>query len=162
MIGVKIRSYKPLDEDFIYHSWLSSIDYNVPGIRAAVRDVIDMCVQDVTIMVSTPEDDDDHILGWLAYHGGGESKSLLYVFVKKHLRNHGIGGELVKEVFKDLSPIPTVFWSFWAQKYNLKNKWKLKYNSLLLPALVHSYGKKKQSKPVERSKGERATIGAQA
>ena len=158
MIGAGIREYKALDEDFLYHSWLSSIDYDVPGIRGAVREVIDRCVDDVTIMVATSEDDEDHILGWLAYSNESKTKSLLYVFVKKHLRNHGIGGGLVEEVFKDKGPIPTVFWSFWAQKFNLKKKWGLKYNSLLLPALIHRHGKD-QSIINRKSKGgtEKAT-----
>ena len=73
---------------------------------------------------------------------------LLYVFVKKPLRNHGIGGKLVKGqgVFPDDESVPTAFWSFWCQKYNLKKKWGLKFNSLLLPVLVDKLNGKTEAK----------------
>ena len=138
---MNIRKYEPLDEDFIYHSWLSSVDYTIPGARDAIRLVIDNCVERGTILVATSELDADHILGWLSYDDSfGNDRVMLYVFVKKHLRNHGVGKLLVGEAFPDLylgrECILAAFWSFWCQKFNLKKKWKLKYNSLFLPVIV--------------------------
>ena len=145
---INIRSYKPLDEDFVYHSWLASIDYSIPGVQPMTRLVIDSCVESGTILVACSEDSDDHILGWASYTEELGFPVLLYVFVKKPLRNHGIGGKLVKGqgVFPDDESVPTAFWSFWCQKYNLKKKWGLKFNSLLLPVLVDKLNGKTEAK----------------
>ena len=62
--------------------------------------------------------------------------TLLYVFVKKHLRKHGIGGRLIGAQFPDSEFVPTASWSFWCQKFNLKKRWGLKFNSLFLPVIV--------------------------
>jgi len=131
-----IREYKPLDEDFIYHSWLASVDYNIPGVKQATRLVIDSCVENGTILIASSEDDPDHIIGWMAYAEDLGFPMLLYVFVKKRLRNHGVGHGLVRHKFPGKDPVPSAFWSFWCQKFNLKRKWSLKFNSLYLPALV--------------------------
>jgi len=144
---IKIRDYKPLDEDFIYHSWLSSIDHNIPGVQTMTRLVIDSCVENGTILVACSDEDPDHILGWLSYTEKLGFPVLLYVFVKKKLRNHGIGSKLKKERFPGEGTIPTAFWSFWCQKYNLKKRWGLKFNSLLLPVLVDRLHGKTESKP---------------
>jgi len=144
---IKIRDYKPLDEDFIYHSWLSSIDHNIPGVQTMTRLVIDSCVENGTILVACSDEDPDHILGWLSYTVKLGFPVLLYVFVKKKLRNHGIGGSLLSEKFPE-ETVPTAFWSFWCQKYNLKKRWGLKFNSLFLPVLVdrlHGKAKTKAS-----------------
>ena len=133
---IQIRSYKPLDEDFIYHSWLSSVDYNIPGVQKVTRLVIDSCVESGTILVACSEDDPDHILGWLSFTRKLGFPTLLFIFVKKQLRNNGIGLELLKARFPNEDTIPTGYWSFWCQKYNLKKKWGLKFNSLYLPVLV--------------------------
>ena len=134
---IEIRAYKPLDEDFIYHSWLASIDYNVPGIKKTTRIVIDKCVEDGTILIASSVEDPDHILGWASYTDmlGAYGRVLLYVFTKKHLRNGGVGGDLVRSLVP-AGQVPAASWSFWCQKYNLKKKWNLKYNSLLLPVIV--------------------------
>lgn len=132
---IKIRAYKPLDEDFIYHSWLSSVDYNIPGVQKVTRLVIDSCVRDGTILVACSDEDTDHILGWLSYSERLGFPIALYTFVKKHLRNHGIGAKLIKSKFEE-DTIPTAYWSFWCQKFSLKKKWGLKFNSLFLPVLV--------------------------
>ena len=145
---IKIRDYKPLDEDFIYHSWLSSIDYNIPGVQTMTRLVIDSCVENGTILVACSVEDRDLFLGWLSYSEKLGFPILLYAFVKKKLRNHGIGHKLIKGQFPDDESVPTAFWSFWCQKYNLKKKWGLKFNSLFLPVLVdrlHGKAKTKAS-----------------
>tara|TARA_R100001480_G_scaffold50667_3_gene63972 strand:+ start:330 stop:779 length:450 start_codon:yes stop_codon:yes gene_type:complete len=133
---IKIRDYKPLDEDFVYHSWLSSIDHSVPGVQRTTRSVIDSCVHGRTILVACSDEDEDHILGWLSYSEEFGTPVLLYVFVKKKLRNHKIGKQLMQKQFPGKETVPTAFWSFWCQKYNLRKKWGLKFNSLYLPVLV--------------------------
>jgi len=151
---IKIRDYEPLDEDFIYHSWLASVDYNIPGVKQATRLVIDSCVKDATILIAASEEDEDHILGWLAYTEELGFPTLLYIFVKKRLRHHGIGHGLVRHQFPDGGPIPSAFWSFWCQKFSLKKKWSLKFNSLYLPALVDRLHAKANSEARDSSKAE--------
>ena len=154
---IKIRNYKPLDEDFVYHSWLSSIDYNIPGVQVMTRLVIDSCVESGTILIACSDEDPDHILGWLAYTEKLGFPVLLYSFVKKKLRNHGIGGKLMNMgVFPDDESVPTAFWSFWCQKYNLKKKWGLKFNSLLLPVLVDKLHGKAKAKTPDKGSAERS------
>jgi len=147
---IKIRNYKPLDEDFVYHSWLSSVDYNIPGVQRMTRLVIDSCVDNGTILIACSDEDTDHILGWLAYSEEIGFPVLLYVFVKKNLRDHGIGGSLLSERFPEKT-VPTAFWSFWCQKYNLKKRWGLKFNSLYLPVLVDKLNGKAESKSEDES-----------
>ena len=148
---IKIRPYEALDEDFIYHSWLSSVDYNIPGVQRMTRLVIDSCVDNGTILVACSDEDPDHILGWLSYSEEIGFPVLLYIFVKKNLRNHGIGGSLLSEKFPEQT-VPAAFWSFWCQKYNLKKRWGLKFNSLYLPVLVDKLnGKAEPKRPAERT-----------
>tara|TARA_Y100000310_G_scaffold96532_1_gene94267 strand:- start:292 stop:738 length:447 start_codon:yes stop_codon:yes gene_type:complete len=147
---IKIRNYKPLDEDFIYHSWLSSIDYNIPGVQPMTRLVIDSCVDNGTILIACSDEDSDHILGWLSYSEEIGFPVLLYIFVKKKLRNHGIAERLFRTKFS-AGTTPTAFWSFWCQKYNLKKKWGLKFNSLYLPVLVDKLHGKTESKSSDES-----------
>jgi len=163
---IQVRKYKPLDEDFIYHSWLSSVDYNIPGVQRMTRLVIDSCVNNGTILVACSDEDPDHILGWLSYSEEIGFPVLLYVFVKKKLRNHGIGYRLMTEGFPDVyeAPygeiVPTAFWSFWCQKYNLKKRWALKFNSLYLPVLVDKLNGK--AEPQSKNKGQTQGVIAQA
>ena len=133
---INVRKMRSLDEDFIYHSWLSSLDRHVPGCRRMARTLIDHCVKEGTIHVAC-SDDDDHILGWLAYGDDFNFPVLHYVFVKKDLRDHKVGKTLLNTCLPQGSdPILTSFWSYWCRKYGLKHKWNLKYNSLLLPSLI--------------------------
>lgn len=142
---IEIREYKPLDEDFIYHSWLSSVDHNIPGVKRITRRIIDGCVKDETIVVACSKEAPDHIMGWLAYGDDFNFPVLHYVFVKKDMRKGGVGTRLVRAAIPQTSianPTLTSFWSFWCQKFGLKQKWNIKFNSLLLPVLVDvSHGK---------------------
>lgn len=134
---IKVRPYRPLDEDFIYHSWLSSIDHHIPGAKKAVRRLIDHCISEKTVYVACSEDDEDHIVGWLAYGDDFSFPVLHFVFVKKKLRNAGLGKTLLTACLPERSsPILTSFWSFWCQKFDLRGKWNIKHNSLILPSLV--------------------------
>ena len=150
---IKIRPYEALAEDFIYHSWLASVDYKIPGVQKVTRLVIDSCVESGTILIACSDEDSDHILGWLSYTKELGFPVLLYVFVKKKLRNHGIGGSLLSEKFPG-EPVPTAFWSFWCQKYNLKKRWGLKFNSLYLPVLVDKLHGEAESKSSDEGKTE--------
>lgn len=134
---INLRPYRSLDEDFIYHSWLASLDRSIRGVNDTVRPLIDDCVFSKRIVVACSEEAPDHILGWLAWGLSDDSSpALLYIFVKKPLRNNGIGTRLLREIFPD-GQVLTAFWSFWIQRYGLKQKWDLKYNALLLPVMLH-------------------------
>ena len=150
---IKIRPYEALDEDFIYHSWLASVDYKIPGVQKVTRLVIDSCVESGTILIACSDEDSDHILGWLSYTKELGFPVLLYIFVKKNLRNHGIGRSLLGERFSE-ETVPTASWSFWCQKYNLKKRWGLKFNSLYLPVLVDKLHGEAESKSSDKSKAE--------
>lgn len=151
----KVRPVKSLDEDFVYHSWLSSVDRHIPGTKDMTRTLIDHCMKERTIHVACADDDDDHILGWLAHGDDFSFPVLHYVFVKKQLRNHGIGKTLLTACLPQGSePILTSFWSFWCQKFDLRDKWNLKHNSLILPTLVemiHGQAESEQSGKREAS-----------
>lgn len=131
------RAYRPLDEDFIYHSWLASLDRSIRGVNSAVRPLIDSCVSEKRILVACSEDDSDHILGWLAWGDFDDEPVLLYVFVKRHLRGGGLATGLFTKAFsRRPDTVLAAFWSFWVQRYDLKRKWNLKYNALLLPVML--------------------------
>ena len=157
---IKIRPYKALDEDFVYHSWLSSVDYNIPGVQKVTRLVIDSCVESGTIHIACSEEDPDHILGWMASSEMLGFPVLLYIFVKKNLRNAGIGTRLIGTRFVNMDTIPAAFWSFWCQKYNLKKKWGLKFNSLYLPVMVDKLHGKTESKCQDKGAQEGAVAQA--
>jgi GNAT superfamily N-acetyltransferase len=141
---IAIREYKSLDEDFIYHSWLASVDHSVPGVKKITRRIIDRCVKSRTVLIACEEKDQDHILGWIAYGDDFNFPVLHYVFVKKNLRRNGVGTRLLRAAIPQTSttePTLASFWSFWCQRFDLKRKWNIKFNSLLLPVLVDmSYG----------------------
>lgn len=132
-----LRDYRSLDEDFIYHSWLSSIDHNV-GFRKVTRLIADHCVKAGTIRVACSEEDPDHILGWLAYSDLLPERVLVYFFTKKNLRNNGIATNLFRDVFvPELGKeIPSAYWSFWCQRYDLRKRWGVRFNSCVLPVMV--------------------------
>lgn len=151
---IKIRPMKALDEDFVYHSWLSSLDRHIPGCRRMARTLIDHCVKDKTIFIACPDEHEDHILGWLAYGDDYSFPVLHYIFVKKDLRGHKIGKTLLSSCLPMTSePILTSFWSHWCQKYQLKHRWNLKYNSLILPSLIEMIHA--EAKPEQKDAGEK-------
>ena len=140
----QLREYRPLDEDFIYHSWLSSIDNNVDGFRDTTRLVIDHCVATNSLIVASSEEDSDHILGWLAYTDLMPDRVLLYSFVKKPLRKNGIATKLYREKFsaRPGKEIPAAYWSFWCQKFDIRKRWGARFSSSLLPVLVEKLVRK--------------------
>ena len=135
---ILLRTYRELDEDFLYHSWLSGLDRSIRGVNRAVRPLIDSCVREGNVLVACSDEDPDHIIGWIAWSYLDGSPVLHYVFVKKSMRANGVGTKLVKEVFTE-TPVSSSFWSFWLQRYDLKRKWGLKYNAMLLPVLLSEF-----------------------
>ena len=142
MDSIELRGFRPLDEDFIYHSWLSSIRNEYPGSEKVTRLLIDKLLPtgECEVLVACEEEEPDHILGWLV---AGEvpdaAKALHFVFVKRAFRRGGLGTALVNKVFgKDRSEkVLCSYWTFQAQQYSLKDKWRLKYNAFLLPAALN-------------------------
>ena len=137
---ISLRPYRPLDEDFLYHSWLSSLDRSVKGVNNAVRPLIDKVVSDGTILVACSEEDSDHILGWAAWTIVADEPVFLYLFIKKGMRSNGLGSRLFSEAFREKlgieGPVSCAFWSFWVQRYSLKQQWGLRYNALFLPVIL--------------------------
>jgi len=133
-----IRPLKQLDEDFIYHSWIHSVKCPTKAVSSMTRAVIDEVVKSKDILVFCPDDDPDHIIGWIA-HGQLEDTPLLhFIFVKKDFRKEGIGTELIKAAFTDIDTIFSCYWSYHMQQMNARQKWGVKFISNLLPAFVYT------------------------
>ena len=136
-----IRDMKKIDEDFIYHSWLYSVKNPTKAITHMTRYVIDSLVSSKSVKVYCNDDDENHILGWIA-HGKLEKADLLhFVFVKKALRNNNLATELVHAAFPDREKdIFCTYWSHYLQKIDAKKKWKARFDGKLLAAYVYTLG----------------------
>ena len=133
-----IRSLRKIDEDFIYHSWLHSVKCPTRAVTAMTRYLIDSLVASNSISVWCPDDDENHIIGWMA-RGEIENTPLLhYMFVKKNFRNNQVGKELLYNVYPDRDrQIFCTYWSHHMQTMNARSKWNVKFVANLLPAVIH-------------------------
>ena len=134
-----IRKICRIDEDFIYHSWLHSVKCPNRGVTNMTRFLIDSVVKAGDILVWCPDDDENHIVGWLA-HGKHEGTPLLhYLFVKKNFRRSHVGTELINALSSD-SPVQLfcTYWSHHMQSLNARSKWNVKFVSNLLASVIHS------------------------
>ena len=132
-----IRSIKKIDEDFIYHSWLHTVNCPTKTVSAMTRCLIDRLVEDGKVKIWCPDDDENHILGWMAYGKLDKTPLLHFMFVKKKFRNNGVGRELLDSVYPDRDN--TVFCTFWTkhfQEKDLRGKWNVKFTSTLLPSVM--------------------------
>lgn len=146
-----IRTIKKIDEDFIYHSWLHSVKCPTRAVSTMTRFLIDSLVEDKSISIWCPDDDVNHIIGWIA-HGKIENTSLLhFMFVKKAFRKNGVGKELLYNVYPDRkSPVFCTFWSHSMQVIDARRKWNAKFASNLLPAVIHTIHTKDNVQEVHR------------
>lgn len=98
-LPIAIRRARAYDVPFIFSSWLRS--YKACRDRHVAQAVyfkehhklIDALLRDATVLVATPQDDPDTILGWSVKSGD----TLHYVYVKEAFRRLGIGKALVGE-----------------------------------------------------------------
>ena len=146
-----IRTIKKIDEDFIYHSWLHSVKCPTRAVSTMTRFLIDSLVEDKSISIWCPDDDENHIIGWIA-HGRIENTSLLhFMFVKKAFRKNGVGKELLYNVYPDRkSPVFCTFWSHSMQVIDARRKWNAKFASNLLPAVIHTIHTRNNTEEVHR------------
>jgi len=146
-----IRTIKKIDEDFIYHSWLHSVKCPTKAVSTMTRYLIDSLVADKSISIWCPDDDENHIIGWMA-HGKIEDTPLMhFMFVKKDFRKNGVGKELLYNVYPDReAPVFCTFWSHHMQLMNARNKWNVKFVSNLLPAVIHTLHSNTESEEVYR------------
>lgn len=146
-----IRTIKKIDEDFIYHSWLHSVKCPTRAVSTMTRFLIDSLVEDKSISIWCPDDDENHIIGWIA-HGRIETTPLLhFMFVKKAFRKNGVGKELLYNVYPDRkSPVFCTFWSHSMQVIDARRKWNAKFASNLLPAVIHTIHTKDNTEEVHR------------
>ena len=138
-----IRNLKKMDEDFIYHSWLHSVKCPTRAVSTMTRFLIDSLVQEQEglnsgIKVWCPDDDTNHILGWIAYGKIEKANLLHYVFVKKKFRQNHIGKELLYSVYpdRDVQTFCT-YWSHHMQQMDARKRWNTKFVANLLPAKIH-------------------------
>lgn len=101
---INIRTYSHDDHDFICSSYLNSTYYN--SLDRSTRLVskfehdkamdrkINQLVTDSSVLIATPQDDIDLIVGYLIF----DDESLHYVYVKKDFRQMGIALSLIKSV----------------------------------------------------------------
>ena len=140
-----IRDIKKIDEDFIYHSWLHSVKCPTRAVTDMTRHLIDSLVNEKDlkalrgVRVWCPDDDENHIIGWIAY-GKIETTPLLhYMFVKKDFRGNGVGKELLYGAYPDRDiQVFCTYWSHHMQAMNARGKWNVKFASNLLPAVIHN------------------------
>lgn len=146
-----IRTIKKIDEDFIYHSWLHSVKCPTRAVSTMTRLLIDSLVEDKSISIWCPDDDENHIIGWIA-HGRIENTPLLhFMFVKKAFRKNGVGKELLYNVYPDRkSPVFCTFWSHSMQVIDARRKWNAKFASNLLPAVIHTIHTRNNTEEVHR------------
>ena len=123
-----IRKIKPLDHDFIYHSWLHSVKCPTKAVPGMTRCLIDDLVRQDAIQVWCPDDDPDHIIGWMAHGTLEETPLLHFIFVKKNFRKNGVARDLLRKVYPDAgSAIFCTFWSWHMQKLGAKEKWNARF-----------------------------------
>ena len=136
-----IRDMKKIDEDFIYHSWLYSVKNPTRAITSMTRYVIDSLVADGNVKVFCNDEDENHILGWVAYGKIENTPLRHFVFVKKALRGNGLATDLVRAAFPDKKKdIFCTYWSHYLQKIDAKRKWNARFDGKLLAAYVYTLG----------------------
>ena len=134
-----IRPIEKIDEDFIYHSWLHSVKCPTKAVSSMTRFLIDSLVADKNIAIWCPDDDKNHIIGWMAYGEIEDTPLFHYMFVKKSFRNNSVGKELLYNVYPDRDlQVFCTYWSHHMQTINARNKWNVKFASNLLPAVIHN------------------------
>jgi len=139
-----IREFnEEMDSDFIYHSWIHSVKNPTRAVMDMTRVLIDHCVEMNTIKVFCNDKDPNHILGWVAYGSLEDARVLHFVFVKRDLRNSGIGTKLVNDVALDWDPFMCTHWSHYMQKIDAKDRWNARYVGSLLPTCVYLIMKRK-------------------
>ena len=141
-----IRQIKKLDEDFVYHSWLHSVKCPTRAVSSMTRFLIDSLIHehqeqddpDSGIRVWCPDDDENHIIGWIAY-GKIEGANLLhYLFVKKKFRQNHIGKDMLYDIYPDRSrQVLCTYWSHHMQQLDARRRWNTKFVANLLPAKIH-------------------------
>ena len=140
-----IRQLKKIDEDFIYHSWLHSVKCPTRAVTDMTRFLIDSLVNSQNsqnsqgIQIWCPDDDENHIIGWMAYGKIEHTPLLHYLFVKKNFRKNSVGKELLYSVYPERKlPVFCTYWSHHMQTMNARGKWNVKFVSNLLPAVIHN------------------------
>ena len=96
---VSVRPMREDEENFILNSWLRSLrahsNYftNIPSsiYFEAHGDSIRMNLSHSKVLVATPRDDDDIIIGYIVYEDRTPKYSIVhYVYVKGHFRKMGL------------------------------------------------------------------------
>ena len=135
-----IRKMTQTDEDFIYHSWIHTIKNPCHTITDMTRMLIDDVVSNGHIRVYCSDEDQDHIIGWIAYGEMEDTPLLHMLFVKRDLRSNGVGKSLFKHVFcnGDLPPERRVLCTHWSKFMNgVRFKWNIKYVGSMLAAVIY-------------------------
>tara|TARA_R100000951_G_scaffold76179_2_gene64260 strand:- start:20202 stop:20660 length:459 start_codon:yes stop_codon:yes gene_type:complete len=145
-----IRDIKPIDHDFIYHSWLHSVKCPTRAVTSMTRRLIDSLVEEKKIKIWCPDDDENHIIGWMAFGEIEKAKLLHFVFVKKNFRNNEIGKELLYSIYPDRNEqVFCTYWSHHMQKIDARHKWNVKFVANLLPAKIYNLMEDTPTQPLE-------------
>jgi len=134
-----IRSIRKIDEDFIYHSGLHTVSCPTKTVTAMTRCLIDSLVKAGQVKIWCPDDDENHIIGWVAYGNLEDTPLLHFMFIKKKFRNNGIATELLESIYPDREE--TTFCTFWThhmQDMNARQRWNVKFASNLLPSVIYN------------------------
>jgi GNAT superfamily N-acetyltransferase len=132
-----IRDLKPIDEDFVYDSWLRSVRCPTRMVTDMTRCLVDYIKSIGNIKIYCADDDEDHIIGWISFGQLEGTKLLHFLFVKKDFRGNGVGTELLKHVYPEREDtVFCTYWSFHMQQIDARRRWNTKFSSNLLPAVI--------------------------
>lgn len=98
MIDITMRPHKDEDKDFIFSSWLKSfvgLSLMTRGIPRKIafnmqKKVVEACVDRASIIVATPNDDPDLILGYVVFERFKGEVICHYIYVKASYRRLGL------------------------------------------------------------------------
>lgn len=116
-LGIAFRAYLPkTDIGFLFSSWIGSYEGSpwagtIPQhLSTAIHKatIMQLMQRGMKIVMAVNPDDDDQILGFIAYESSGPI--LHYVFVKSLLRGEGVAKALL--AFAGFSPDGPVFHTF--------------------------------------------------
>jgi GNAT superfamily N-acetyltransferase len=98
-----IRNYETTDFPFVINSWLNSSHELFPARKVNKKyynkintPIIASLISGISIAVASNPDDKNHIFGYLAYEQLQDEFIIFWIYVKRELRNFGIGKKLIE------------------------------------------------------------------
>lgn len=135
MTDISIRSHRDSDLPFIFNSWLKSYKTRSQFARRITDEVFyqwhkrvieRILGREALVLVATPSDDSNTILGYLVMERQGEQAVIHFAYVKTSFRKLGIAKQLMGI---DIRPNERVEFTHWTRDMDwAQEKFKLTYN----------------------------------